>query len=76
MFKEIWLMYRKSIVSSLLALLAIVALIYTSSVKGNFLWFTPPFTGYAVLPSFSALAIVVSFLILLALFVALYMKSK
>lgn len=67
--KEIWKMYKKSIISSVLVILVIVGLIYFSVIQGRFIWvYSQPVTGYFVLPEFSVFGIILSLLVLLLLF--------
>jgi len=75
--KKVWKMYRKSILSSLLVVLAIAILIYLSSIQGRFIWISQPTAaGYAVLLEVSALAIGLSFLALLILFVLFFVRTR
>lgn len=76
--KEIWKMHKKSIVSSLLVILAVLSLIYVSAIQGRFIWIYPQIgiTGYFVLPEFSILAIFLSFLVLLLLFILFSVRTR
>ena len=75
MFKKIWKMYGKSIIGSLTVILLVASLIYAASIVGKFS-FIPSTTGYAVIPEFSVVAIIASFVILLVLFIILYRKNR
>jgi len=60
---------------SLMLVLAMVVLIYASSINGRFIWLNSSVTEYAIIPNFSTLAIFTSLMILLIWFTLLYRKS-
>lgn len=75
---KIWKLYRKGIVSSALVVLLIVSLLYISSVQGKFVWFPNAVkSAYDIMtPEFSIYSVVLSFVVLLLLFLYFYMKNK
>ncbi|RLI98973.1 MAG: hypothetical protein DRP00_00585 [Candidatus Aenigmatarchaeota archaeon] len=71
-------MYKKDIVSSLAIILVFVSLIYFSSLKGKFVWFAPSLdrTAFFTLSQISTWSIILSFFVLLALFILFFYKSR
>jgi len=71
--RKIWKRYRRSIASSLVVILALITLIYASSTQGRFVWFAPPLSVSA---EPILLALTLSLLVFLLVFVAFSLKFK
>lgn len=76
--KEVWKFHKRSIVVSLLVVVSVISLVFTSSLQGKFIWITqePSIAGYHVtVPEFSVW-ILFSFVTVIFFLIVMYWKSR